>query len=124
MMLSDGKPVFIQIKTWIENRILSGEWSAGTQLPSVRELSLQFSVNANTIVRTYERLVFEETVYSVRGVGYFVGETAGDLIRVRRREEFYRKELPDFVAAARVLGVEIGEFVEYYQKTVENEKDK
>ena len=48
---------------------MRGEWPAGTQLPSVRELSVEFGVNANTVVRTYERLVFDASVRSVRGVG-------------------------------------------------------
>ena len=38
MKLSDNKPVFLQIKAWIEDHILRGEWRAGEQLPSVREL--------------------------------------------------------------------------------------
>ena len=69
MKLSDNKPVFLQIKAWIEDHILRGEWRAGEQLPSVRELSVRFGVNANTVVRTYERLLFDGSVRSVRGVG-------------------------------------------------------
>ena len=105
MKLSDNKPVFLQIKAWIEDHILRGEWRAGEQLPSVRELSVRFGVNANTVVRTYERLLFDGSVRSVRGVGFFVADNARDAVVARRREEFYAETLPAFVEQMELLGV-------------------
>ena len=86
MKFSDNRPVFLQIKVWIEDHILRGEWGAATQLPSVRELSVRFGVTANTVVRTYERMLFDGSVRSVRGVGFFVEEDARDMIVARRRK--------------------------------------
>ena len=77
---NDTKPVFLQIKSWLEDNILRGDWSAGAQLPSVRELAAEFGVNPNTVARTYERLSLEGTVISTRGVGFFVAEQAYDNI--------------------------------------------
>ena len=132
MKLSDNKPVFLQIKAWIEDHIMRGEWPAGTQLPSVRELSVEFGVNANTVVRTYERLVFDASVRSVRGVGFFVADlkvksldcSARRAIVARRREEFYSEELPRFVEQMVLLEVEPREILEMYDKMKKNEKDK
>ena len=106
MKLSDNKPVFLQIKAWIEDHI---EWGAATQLPSVRELSVRFGVNANTVVRTYERLLFDGSVRSVRGVGFFVADGARDTVVARRREEFYSETLPAFVEQMKLLGVDMQE---------------
>ena len=39
MITNDNKPLFLQIKAWIEDHILRDEWQSGSQLPSVRELS-------------------------------------------------------------------------------------
>lgn len=124
MKLSDNKPVFLQIKAWIEDHILRGEWPAGTQLPSVRELSVEFGVNANTVVRTYERLVFDASVRSVRGVGFFVADDALRAIVERRREEFYSEELPRFAEQMVLLGVGPDEILETYEKLKKNETDK
>lgn len=114
---SDNKPVFIQIKEWIEQHILRGEWSKGHQLPSVRELSAEFGVNPNTIARTYERLTMEQTIYSVRGVGYFVSDQAKELIETRRREEFRKETIPQFIADMNLLGIDLEEFIKHYNKT-------
>lgn len=120
MKFSDNKPVFLQIKSWIEDHILRGEWSAGTQLPSVRELSVRFGVNANTVVRTYERMLFDGSVRSVRGVGFFVADDARDMVVARRREEFYSETLPAFVEQMELLGVGMQEVTRAYDENMKN----
>lgn len=120
MKFSDNKPVFLQIKAWIEDHIMRGEWSAGTQLPSVRELSVRFGVNANTVVRTYERMLFDGSVRSVRGVGFFVADDARDMVVARRREEFYSETLPAFVEQMELLGVGMQEVTRAYDENMKN----
>ncbi len=114
MIANDSKPVFLQIKSWIEDNILRGDWSAGVQLPSVRELAVEFGVNPNTVARTYERLTLDGTTTSVRGVGYFVSEQAYENIIARRREEFYHSSLPSFIEHMHLLGITPEEITKLY----------
>lgn len=123
MKTTDSRPIFLQIKSWIENQILIGMWSANEQLLSVRELSVKFNVNPNTIVRTYERLIVDGTIYSVRGVGFFVSIDAKSTIIERRREEFYSDTLPTFINQMNLLGVNIEEVIELYNNN-DHEKKK
>lgn len=111
MELKDNRPVFIQIKEWVEDNILSGRWSIGHQLPSVREMSAKFRVNANTIVRTYEHLGFDGTVRSVKGVGFFVAEGASESIKERRRQAFFDELLPLCVKQMELLGISPDEII-------------
>lgn len=120
--LSDNQPVFLQIKAWIEDKILRGEWSSDTLLPSVRELSAKFRVNTNTVVHAYERMVFDTSIRSVRGVGFFVAEDAQQTIMARRRELFYTKTLPEFVRQMIVLGVDAQVVMDEYNKMIKDEK--
>lgn len=113
---NDTTPIFLQIKRWIEDYILRDEWSAGTQLPSVRELAAEFGVNPNTVARTYERLTLEGTVRSARGIGFFVGDNAKETIVSRRREEFVAKTLPSFVEQMRLLNIGPEEIINAYNK--------
>lgn len=103
--LNDNKPVFLQIKAWIEDHILRGEWQQDEQLPSVRELAATFGVNPNTVARTYERLTMEGTAYSTKGVGLFVAAGALENIQTRRREEFFVTTLPSFIEQMQLLGI-------------------
>ncbi len=111
MILSDSKPVFIQIKQWVEDHILKGEWTADYQIPSIREMSGKFRVNSNTIVRTYEKLEAEGSVYSVRGVGYFVTKDARNKIMEYRRSNFYKEDLPAFLHQIDVLNIDYKEII-------------
>lgn len=120
--LSDNQPVFLQIKAWIEDKILRGEWTSDTLLPSVRELSAKFRVNTNTVVRTYERMGFDASIRSVRGVGFFVAEDAQKSIIARRRELFYTKTLPEFARQMALLNVDPQVVIDEYNKMMKNEK--
>ena len=108
MITNDNKPLFLQIKAWIEDHILRDEWQSGSQLPSVRELSAEFEVNPNTIARTYERLTLDGTVRSAKGVGFFVAEEAKSAIIKQRKEEFYNEQMHQGKELAKFVGVGIG----------------
>lgn len=121
MITNDNKPLFLQIKAWIEDHILRDEWQSGSQLPSVRELSAEFGVNPNTIARTYERLTLDGTVRSARGVGFFVAEDAKSAIIKQRKEEFYNEQMPAFIQQMQLLGITPNEIQEQYNKFLSNE---
>lgn len=118
MKLSDSRPIFTQIMAWVEDDILRGDWQPGYQLPSVREMSGRFTVNNNTIVRTYEHLTLSGTIYSQRGVGYFVSPDARESILSRRREEFYSDILPYFINQIEVLGISPDEISSIIKRNV------
>lgn len=69
-------PIYSQIIKQIEFAILSGELPPGSQIPSVRTLSVQLSVNPNTLQKAYIELERMGLCYSVSGSGRFVSEDA------------------------------------------------
>ena len=52
-------PLYEQIKEFIKQKIIQGEWSAGSKIPTQRQLAKQFEVNRSTIVTAIEELVAE-----------------------------------------------------------------
>ena len=73
------QPVYEQIVDQVEQMILSGLMRPGEQLPSVRSLSLELSINPNTIQRSYRQLEMEGWIATVPGKGCFVcGIPEGD----------------------------------------------
>ena len=71
-----GRPVYEQIIEQLQHLILSGSLKADEQIPSVRSLSLELSVNPNTIQKAYNELENNRITYSVPGVGRFVAKDA------------------------------------------------
>ncbi len=65
-------PIYIQIKQYIENKILSGEWPAGQKIPTELELTEQFSVSRMTVNKAIRDLVSDGKVERTRRRGTFV----------------------------------------------------
>lgn len=68
----DKRPIYEQIIDRFQMLILNGALEPDTQIPSVRALAVELSINANTIQRAYSELERKGLIYSVKGRGNFV----------------------------------------------------
>lgn len=67
-------PVYEQIVAQAEQYILRGILRPGDKMPSVRSLSLELSINPNTIQKAYGEMDHRGLVVSVPGKGIFVSD--------------------------------------------------
>lgn len=70
-------PIYDQIKEQIKGLIHAGQIKTGDQLPTIRELSVELSVNFNTVALSYRDLANEGVIITERGKGTFVASTPG-----------------------------------------------
>lgn len=70
-----GVPIWMQIRKRLIYLISSGHFARGERLPSVREMSVRFSVNYNTINKVYQDLERDGYIFTRRGLGTYVSET-------------------------------------------------
>src|SRR5262245_52554233 len=83
---SSGVPIYRQIQDQILYGIASGLLTAGEQLPTVRALAVELSVNPNTVIKAYTELEREGLLTTEQGSGTFVAEPARPpLSRAERR---------------------------------------
>ena len=74
---ADHNPTLVeQVKDKMKDMILNGILKENDQLPSVRELSMQLTLNPNTIQKAYKDLETEGYIYSVKGKGNFVARVS------------------------------------------------
>ena len=85
----DPRPIYEQIKDGLRRLILSGAMSAGSKIPSVRELASELAINPSTIQRAYRELEAEGYICSVTGKGSFV--CARDEADSARKKELMEK---------------------------------
>lgn len=71
---SSDRPVYLQIAERIIMSVLSGEYEAGEQIPSVRQLALEAAVNPNTVQHAFAELESEGVIISQGTVGRYVTE--------------------------------------------------
>ena len=74
----DAVPIYAQIEQGIRAAIASGRLRVGDQLPTVRQLAVDLSVNANTVARVYADLERTGVIETKRGVGSFIAIDRAD----------------------------------------------
>lgn len=109
MVLSrvDGLPLYEQLVRVFRERVASGEWASGAQLPSERDLCVQFSVSRITIRHAIDIACTEGLLRRVHGVGTFVAQAkvAQPLSEVRTFEKTIAQL--GIVASTRVHAAEV-----------------
>lgn len=69
---ASGIPIYLQIGQQIKTAVASGALQPGDQLPSVRELALELTINPNTAAKAYQELEREGIITTIRGKGTFI----------------------------------------------------
>lgn len=82
---SSDKPVYLQIADRIIKKVLSGEYSAGEQIPTVRQIALEAAVNPNTVQHAFSELENEGLIISKGTLGRFVTDDVEVVTACRRR---------------------------------------
>lgn len=102
-------PVYEQIINQLESFVLSDLMKPHTQLPSVRKLSVELSINPNTIQKAYSELDCRGIIYSVPGRGCFVSEDAKHILSELSRTKL--KTLSNLLLELKLAGVEKTEII-------------
>jgi len=117
------KGIFQQIADNLCHQILEGKLCPGERVPSVRDLSAEFEVNRNTLLRTYALLDDAGIFDNKRGVGFFVSENAIDLIKASEKAEFFSNELPVFIQKVKLLDLKEEDLTELLTIIKKNENN-
>ena len=70
----DRRPLYEQIVEKLSDLMVRGILEQDSQLPSVRSLATELSMNPNTIQRAYAELERQGYIYSVKGRGSLVAD--------------------------------------------------
>jgi len=81
----DRRPIYEQIVDRYKDMILKGIVEPDSQLPSVRTLAMELSINPNTIQRAYTELEHQGFIYSVKGKGSFIALNE-NLLQEKKKE--------------------------------------
>ncbi len=83
--LKSGVPIYRQIIDQVKSGIATSALGPGDRLPTVRQLSVDLSVNPNTVSRAYTELELTGLVETHMGSGTFVGTKRVEQDEVERR---------------------------------------
>ena len=109
-------PVYEQIIEQTEKLIATGILKPRDPLPSVRNLSIELSVNPNTIQKTFGELVNRGLIISVPGRGSFISEDAPQIVNRKSRAKL--NDLRILVRELYLAGVTEEELADAVRDTV------
>lgn len=89
----NDRPIYTQLLEQIEQKIITGEYPAGSRVPSVRELAAEAAVNPNTMQRAMVELENRGLIITNRTSGRTVTEDESILTNMKSEKALgYTKE--------------------------------
>ena len=98
----DRRPIYEQVVERFQELMVREVLKEDDQLPSVRNLAMDLSINPNTIQRAYAELERQGFIYSIKGKGSFVAENSN--IKTERTLRIF-EDIEQLTQEAKMLGV-------------------
>lgn len=96
------KPIYEQIVERFEMLIIKGVLEPDSQMPSVRALATELSINPNTIQKAYAMLEQQGYIYPIKGRGNFVSDSR--TLREEKKETFFHK-MEELLEEGKEIGI-------------------
>jgi GntR family transcriptional regulator len=107
---SSGVPFYRQVIDQVLLAVADGRLKPGTQLPTVRQLAVDLSVNLNTVAKAYREMEIRGIVQTQQGTGTFVAARSG--AKTRERRKALQDLLDRLIANGEALGIPLEDLVE------------
>jgi len=109
--LHSGVPVYRQIIDQVLGGIAAGTLQGGNQLPTVRQVAVDLSINPNTVVRAYRELEIRNVLETQQGTGTFISHKKVKADEFERRRQLGQL-VTEFISRAGASGFTVEELVE------------
>ena len=107
---ADGVPIYQQIVNQVRHLIAAGRLQPGEDLPPIRSLAEQLTINPNTVARAYLELERAGVVTKRHGSGTYVSGNVSPLSQ-REKLKVLRPRVDALLVEAAHLNIELGEVV-------------
>ena len=109
--LRSGVPVYRQIIDQVLAGIASGALAPGDQLPTMRQLAVDLSINPNTVIRAYREMEIRGLLDTQQGSGTFIANRKVKVDGAERQRRLHQLAA-EFVARAGEAGFTLQELFE------------
>jgi GntR family transcriptional regulator len=113
-----GVPFYRQIIEQTKFAIARGDLHAGSQLPTVRQLAVDLSINPNTVIRAYKEMEIEGLLETHQGSGTFVSNQKLEIDHIERRRVL-DQIVTEMLARASSYGLSLDEVLTVLQQQKE-----
>lgn len=107
------KPIYEQLVDKLKELIINEVLKSDEQLPSVRTMAQQLTINPNTIQKAYRELEIQGYIYSLKGKGSFVNPNNQN--KNNEKINAVMEQLEKLILEALYLGVSTRELTDLVQ---------
>ncbi len=118
---NNDRPIYLQLVEQLELYIISGQFSPGEKLPSVRDLAYFAKVNPNTMQKALQELEDKRLIITERTNGKFV--TDDEKFLRKQQQIFAHIKIQKFLQEMQELGFSHAELLQELQNHKFKRKD-
>ena len=107
----DKTPIYAQLERGLRAAMATSRLRPGDQLPTVRQLAVELSINANTVARVYADLERAGVIETRRGVGSFVTASPEKARPAREHDKRLRAFTTRVLAEAGAAGFDLNDLI-------------
>ncbi len=116
-----GVPLYRQIIEQVKVGVARGHLGPGDQLPTVRQLAVDLSINPNTVIRAYRELEIEGVLETHQGSGTFVSSQKAEINELEK-QRMLDQILTNLLARASTYGLTLNDVLEGLRQRKEESK--
>lgn len=110
---ANDRPIYLQLVEQLELYIISGQFSPGDRLPSVRDLAAQAQVNPNTMQKALQELEDKRLIVTERTNGKFVTDDAKFI--TKQRTKLATTKIQKFLTEMQELGLSHADIISHLE---------
>ncbi len=100
-----GVPLYLQLIEQVKRAVALGTLAAGEQLPTVKALAIDLTINPNTVARAYRDLERDGVIETSPGRGSFVRGSEAGVASRRAIDDVAESAIADAIREVKSLGV-------------------
>jgi GntR family transcriptional regulator len=113
---SSGVPIYLQLIQQVRRMVASGQLPPGTELPSVREVATEYTVNPTTISKAYSLLENEGLLQRNRGKPMTIAGSRHGTGSLGQRLKQIEPQVEALALAARQLELRAADLCQFIEK--------
>ena len=113
-----GVPIYLQLIEQVKRSVAIGVLAPGEQLPTVKQLALDLTINPNTVARAYRDLERDQVIETAAGRGSFVRSNGAATTARKTLSEVAVESLNVSIREAKNIGLTRSEVLQLVQDTV------
>ena len=106
-----GVPVYRQLIDQVQGAMATGALRVGDQLPTIRMVAVELSINPNTVTRAYREMEIRGLVDSQQGTGTFIANRQIETSRKEQNRQLTQL-VTEFVSRAGSAGFSVADLIE------------